>query len=170
MLLVTCLRNNHDRLASQKPVQSYLASTLANSLSNLVEDLERSPSTSSNLSLTQRTVGDEGDLLTLTVRQNLLFNRPIYKTVFYLVRDDLLLRQCSLSFPHLSNREIAHAEIPHHSVLYKLLHRPHRFSNRNARIGPVKLVEVHPFHSQPVNAFPCRSEEFVVRKMRLRDF
>src|SRR5713101_2686215 len=147
MLLVTGLRNDHDRLVLQKPVQSYLASTLANSLSNLVEDLERSPSASSNPSVTQRTVGDERDLLTLTIRQNLLLNRPIHETVFYLVRDNLLPRQRSLSFSHLSNREIAHAEIPHHSVLDKLLHRPHRLGNRDPRIGPVKLIEVHLFHT-----------------------
>src|SRR5713101_2624545 len=147
MLLVSRLGNNHDRLMLKKPVQSYLASTLPKPRTDLVDDFERSPSTSSNPSLTQRTVGNERDLLPLAIGQNLLLNRPIYKTVFDLVRNNLFPGQYSLRFFHLANREIAHTDVPHHSISDKLLHRPHRLSNRNPRIGPVKLIEVHLFHT-----------------------
>src|SRR5438876_7046035 len=99
--------------------------------------------TSSNPPLTKRTVRDEGELLPLTIRKNLLLNSPVYRAVFHLVRDNLLLRQRSLGLPHLGNREIAHAYVPYYSVANKPLHCLHRLGKRNTRIGPVKLVEIH---------------------------
>src|SRR5437899_9489479 len=93
MLLVASFRDDHDRLVLQKPVQSDLASTLPKSRRNLVKDLERAALTSSNPPLTERTVRDEGELLSFTIRKNLLLNSPVYRSVIHLVRYNLLLRQ-----------------------------------------------------------------------------
>src|SRR5436853_7298218 len=113
MLLAASLRDDNDRLVSQKPVQSDLASTLPKSRRNLVKDLERAALTSSNPPLTERTVRDQGELLPFAIRKNLLLNSPVYRAVFHLVRDNRFLRQGSLSLPHLPHRQIAHAYVPH---------------------------------------------------------
>src|SRR6266702_1421330 len=147
-----------------------MAPTLPKSRSNLVYDRERPASASRDSSLTERTVGDECELLPLTIRQNLLLHCSIYKAVFYLVRHNLFPRQRSLRIPHLSDREIADTDVPHHLVQHELLHSLHGLSNRSPRIRPVKLVEVHLLQSQPFKALPRGPENIVIPEVRRRDF
>src|SRR5207245_8523525 len=133
-------------------------------------DLERPASASRDSSLTERTVGDECELLPLTIRQNLLLHCSIYKAVFYLVRHNFFPRQRSLRLLHLNNGEVADTDVPRHSVLHELLHSLHGLGNWSPRIGPVKLVEVHLLHAQPFKALPRGPEKIVIPEVRRRDF
>jgi hypothetical protein len=100
----------------------------------------------------QWSIGNDRDLVLLTIRKQVLFNPAALQVVEHLVGNKRVFSHGCSGFLQFFYRKVAHADVPDQSGVCQGFHSSHGLLDRHAGIGPMDLVQVNVIGAQLAQA------------------
>src|SRR5436190_8782522 len=146
------LGDNHHAWFYQAPVQCDLRFGFVNRSGNLLKGSVRIRGQDIAKIVSKRTVGNQGNLMSLTKGEQRTLDSSVHDTVPHLVRNEPVPFQRGLRLKKFRQSEIADAKKAYFALVDQVFHRGHRLRDGHRSVWIMQLIKVDSVDPQPQQA------------------